>query len=188
VDAAQRIGFPVVLKGRGATHKSERGFVHLGLRSPEALRAAAETMTQAGASGFLVAREETGGVELLAGISTDPILGPVLVLGAGGVTAEAVRDVQRAVLPVTRTRVATMISRLRIAPLLDGWRGAPGCDRDAIVDVVLRLAALAADGEIVELDINPLLARPDGVIGLDALLRLRTPGLAAGQALPGGRA
>lgn len=186
VVAAQRIGFPVVLKGRGAIHKSERGFVRLGLRSPEALRAAAETMTQAGASGFLVAREETGGVELLAGISTDPILGPVLVLGAGGVTAEALRDVQRAVLPVTRARVATMISRLRIAPLLDGWRGAPACDRDAIVGVVLRLAALAAEGEIVELDINPLLARPDGVIGLDALLRLRVPGPAADGALPGG--
>jgi acetate---CoA ligase (ADP-forming) len=173
VAAAERIGYPVVLKGRGTAHKSERGLVRLGLRSPADLRTAAHAMLEAGAPGFLVAREESGGIELLVGVSTDPTVGPVLVLGAGGVTAEAVRDVQRAVLPVTRQRVEAMISRLRIAPLLDGWRGAPACDRNAIVDVVLHLADLAADGEIVELDINPLLAKPDGVVGLDALVRVR---------------
>ncbi len=177
VRASAAIGFPVVLKGRGAAHKSEKGFVRVGITSDDELRRAAETMSDAGAQGFLVARQETGGVELLVGVTTDATLGPVLVLGAGGVTAEALQDVQRAVLPVTRSRVETMIDRLRIAPLLDGWRGAPACDRESIVRTVLRLAELAADGEIVELDVNPLLARPDGVIGLDALVRLRrSPG------------
>jgi acyl-CoA synthetase (NDP forming) len=96
----------------------------------------------------------------------------VIVVGAGGVTAEAVRDVARAVLPVTEATAARMLSGLRIAPLLDGWRGQPPVDRDALVETVLRLAQLCTQGEIVELDINPLLARADGVIGLDALVRL----------------
>ncbi|HZE49028.1 MAG TPA: acetate--CoA ligase family protein, partial [Jatrophihabitantaceae bacterium] len=73
----------------------------------------------------------------------------------------------------TEAAVSRMLSGLRIAPLLDGWRGQPPVDRAALVEAVLRLADLAAQGEIVELDINPLLVRPDGVIGLDALVRLR---------------
>jgi acetate---CoA ligase (ADP-forming) len=179
VGAARRLGYPVVVKGRGATHKSERGFVRLGLTSAAGVRSAAADLRAAGAFGFLVAKQESGGIELLVGITTDPVLGPVVVLGAGGVAAEALKDVQRAVLPLTRHRAETMLSRLRIAPLLDGWRGSPPVDRTAIIDIVLRLAALAADGQIVELDVNPLLARPDGVVGLDALVRLREDGEAA---------
>jgi acyl-CoA synthetase (NDP forming) len=120
-----------------------------------------------------VAKHEAGGIELLLGVSTDEVFGPVIVVGAGGVTAEAVRDVARAVLPLTEATVNRMLSSLRIAPLLDGWRGQPPVDRAALVETVMRLAALAAQGEITELDINPLLARPDGVVGLDALVRLR---------------
>jgi succinyl-CoA synthetase beta subunit len=96
----------------------------------------------------------------------------VIVVGAGGVTAEAARDVARAVLPVTEAAAARMLSGLRIAPVLDGWRGQPPADRDALVETIMRLADLCAEGEIAELDINPLLARLDGVIGLDALVRL----------------
>jgi acetate---CoA ligase (ADP-forming) len=76
------------------------------------------------------------------------------------------------VLPVTEATVARMLSGLRIAPLLDGWRGQPPVDKNALVQTIMRLADLCAQGEITELDINPLLARADGVIGLDALLRL----------------
>ena len=121
---------------------------------------------------LLVARHESGGVELLVGLSTDPVLGPVVVVGSGGVTAEAIRDVQRSVLPLTRERAATMLSRLHIAPLLDGWRGAPAADKEDLIETILRVAALAESGAVLEMDINPLLARPDGVIGLDALVRL----------------
>jgi succinyl-CoA synthetase beta subunit len=100
------------------------------------------------------------------------VFGPVIVVGAGGVTAEAVRDVARAVLPVTEGTAARMLAGLRIAPLLDGWRGQPPVDRNALIQTIIRLAELCAQGEITELDINPLLARADGVIGLDALLKL----------------
>jgi acyl-CoA synthetase (NDP forming) len=170
--AAGEFGYPVVVKGTGVTHKSEHGLVATGLRSAGAVRSAAETMLARGATGILVARHESGGVELLVGISTDPVLGPIVVVGAGGVTAEAVRDVQRSVLPLTRDRVETMLGRLRIAPLLDGWRGSAPVARQELVETILRVAALAETGTVAEMDINPLLARSDGVVGLDALVRL----------------
>jgi acetate---CoA ligase (ADP-forming) len=172
VIAAQRIGYPVVVKGTGVAHKSESGLVKTGLADDGAVRAAALDVLGKGCPSVLVAKHELGGVELLLGVSTDEVFGPVIVVGAGGVTAEATRDVARAVLPLTEATVNRMLSSLRIAPLLDGWRGQPPVDRAALVDAIMRLAALAARGEITELDINPLLARPDGVIGLDALVRL----------------
>ena len=173
VSAARSIGYPVVVKGTGVAHKSEGGLVKTGLMDENAVRAAAADILGRGCSGLLVAKHEAGGIELLLGVSTDEVFGPVIVIGAGGVTAEAVRDVARAVLPLTEATVNRMLSSLRIAPLLDGWRGQPPVDRAALVETVMRLAALAAQGELTELDINPLLARPDGVVGLDALVRLR---------------
>jgi acyl-CoA synthetase (NDP forming) len=172
VEAATEIGYPVVVKGTGVAHKSEGGLVATGLRTGEEVRQAASDILGKGCSGLLVARHESGGVELLLGVSTDEVFGPVIVVGAGGVTAEATRDVARAVLPLTEATVERMLSGLRIAPLLGGWRGQPPVDRAALVELIMRLAALAAQGEIAELDINPLLARPDGVVGLDALVRL----------------
>lgn len=170
--AAAEIGYPVVVKGTGVTHKSEGGLVATNRRDDDEVQRAAADILGRGATGLLVAKHESGGVELLLGVSNDDVFGPVIVVGAGGVTAEAVRDVARAVLPVTEATVARMLSGLRIAPLLDGWRGQPPVDRDALAETVLRLAQLCTQGEILELDINPLLARADGVIGLDALVRL----------------
>jgi acetate---CoA ligase (ADP-forming) len=172
VEAARSIGYPVVIKGTGVAHKSEGGLVRTGLNGDDEVRAAASDILGKGCPGLLVAKHEAGGIELLLGVSTDEVFGPVIVVGAGGVTAEAIRDVARAVLPLTEATVNRMLSSLRIAPLLDGWRGQPPVDRAALVDTIMRLAALAAAGEIAELDINPLLARPDGVVGLDALIRL----------------
>ncbi|MFI1459277.1 acetate--CoA ligase family protein [Nocardia carnea] len=173
--AADEIGYPVVLKGRGPAHKSEHGFVRTGLDGPEAVSSAAADMRSRGAEGFLIAEHVSEGIELLAGISVDPVLGPVVLIGAGGVAAEMYRDVARSVLPLTRSRAERMLASLRISPLLDGWRGAQPVDRTAVVDTLLRIAELAATGEIAELDINPLLVRADGAIGLDALVRLTTP-------------
>lgn len=171
--AAEALAYPVVVKGLGEAHKSEHGLVAVDLRSPgEVEAAAARILGVPGVAGLLVARYLTGGVELLLGATTDPVLGPVVVVGAGGVTAEALADVSRAVLPVTRRRAEQMVDALRIAPLLDGWRGAPPVDRTALVDAVLAVADAVTGGAVAELDVNPLLARPDGVYGLDALVRL----------------
>jgi acyl-CoA synthetase (NDP forming) len=176
IAAAQDIGYPVVLKGRGAAHKSEHGFVVVGIADDPALRREAERMLAAGATGLLVCEQVTGGVELLVGVSTDPVLGPVVAVGSGGVTAEALRDVALGVLPLTRTRARRMLASLRIAPLLAGWRGQPAVDAEAVVDVLMTVAEIGASGAVAELDINPLLARPEGVVGLDALLRLAASG------------
>ena len=172
VEAARSIGYPVVVKGTGVAHKSEGGLVATGLPGDQEVHRAASDILGKGCPGLLVASHEAGGIELLLGVSTDDVFGPVIVVGAGGVTAEATRDIARAVLPLTEATAERMLSGLRIAPLLDGWRGQPPIDRPALVQMIMRVAALAAEGEIIELDINPLLARPDGVVGLDALVRL----------------
>lgn len=171
--AAAELGYPVVVKGLGVSHKSEQGLVAVNLRDDVAVRrVASEMLERPGVDRLLVARYVSGGTELLAGISTDPLLGPVVLVGAGGVRAEALQDVSRSVLPLTRSRAEHMVDSLRVSPLLCGWRGEPAADREAIIDVLLKLADMAASGEVTELDINPLLAKADGVVGLDALVRL----------------
>lgn len=166
-------GATVVVKARGVAHKTERGLVAVGLGVDEDVRsAAARMLAEPDVDEVLVAEQVDGGIELLVGIAPDPVLGPVVVVGAGGVTAEAFGDVSRSVLPITPERARRMVEELRVAPLLRGWRGAPGADVDAVVDLILRLADLAATEPIIELDINPVLARPDGLVALDALLTL----------------
>jgi acyl-CoA synthetase (NDP forming) len=173
VAAAARLGYPVVLKARGPVHRSELGLVATGLSSADDVaRTAARFLAADDVTGLVVARQVSGGIELLAGVTRDPVLGPVILVGSGGVAAEALADVSRSVLPLTRTRAGEMLDRLRIAPLLRGWRGSPPVDREAIIDTLLRLAEVAVREPVAEIDINPLLARPDGVVGLDALVRL----------------
>ena len=121
---------------------------------------------------LLIAEHIGGGIEVLVGVTQDPLLGPVIVVGAGGTAAEALADVARSVLPLTRSRAERMVAGLRVARLLDGWRGQPPVDTAALIDTIMRLAELAAAEPLVELDINPLLVRVDGVVGLDALVRL----------------
>lgn len=173
VSAAERLGYPVVVKGLGVAHKSDAGLVVLGLTDVTSVRAAAaDLLGRPGVAELFVAEQISGGIEMLVGITLDPLLGPVLVVGAGGVAAEALDDVSRSVLPLTRTRAERMVAGLRVARLLDGWRGRPAVATAALVDTIMRLAELATTEPIVELDINPLLVRADGVVGLDALVRL----------------
>jgi acetate---CoA ligase (ADP-forming) len=176
VAAAERLGYPVVLKGRvpGVVHKTDAGLVALGLAGPEEVRRAAAEMARVQAPvGWVVARQCSGGVELIAGVSHDPIFGPVVTVGAGGIYAEVLSDAASSVLPLIRSRAVDMLDKLRIAPLLDGYRGAPAVEREAVIDVLLALARIAAEGEVEEVDVNPLLATADGVLGLDAVVRLR---------------
>ena len=115
-------------------------------------------------------------VELIVGASRDPQFGPTLVLGAGGVMVELVADSTPLLLPVMRAEVETALDRLRVARLLDGFRGGPRADRAALVDTVLALAGYvtAHADRLLELDVNPLmvLAEGRGVVAADALIRL----------------
>ncbi len=190
VQAAARLGYPVVLKAiaPGLLHKSDVGGVALGLEDATAVRAAVETMasnvnrTGHALDGFLVQKQIEGGVEALVGITLDPSLGPVLIAGLGGVQVELLRDVSFRITPVSDIDAAEMVASLRAARLLDGFRGSPAVDREALLGVIQRLSALVeAFPELVELEINPLKVLPHGAVAVDARMRLAPASSVRGQ-------
>ncbi len=174
--AAARIGFPVALKATGLAHKSEAGGVALDLASAEAVAAAAAAMARLGDHVLIERMLPPPVAELIVGIDTDPQFGPHLLVGAGGINAELWQDTAVLLLPVEAHEVRDALRALRIWPLLAGWRGAPAGDVEAIVQVALRIGALAIErpARILELDVNPLMvyAVGQGVVAADALIRL----------------
>ncbi|MDA0185975.1 MAG: acetate--CoA ligase family protein [Proteobacteria bacterium] len=171
-DAAARLGFPVVLKGLGHAHKTEAGAVALNLTSAEAV---ADAAARTGGSDFLIEEMVSGAVaEILVGVIRDPAHGFVLTLGAGGVLTEIMADTTSLLLPATAQDIADALDRLRIAPLLAGYRGKPPAHNAALVAAILAVqdCAIAHMGGLVELEINPLIATPDRVVAVDALIRL----------------
>ncbi len=181
VAAAQALGGPVVLKAvaTGLLHKTDAGGVLLDLDGADAVRAGAHAIeaavTAAGHAleGFVVQPMATDGVEMIVGVVHDQSFGPVLACGAGGTTAELIKDVAVRITPVTDLDAAAMLHSLKTFPLLDRYRGAPACDVAAIEDVLLRVSAMVqAHPEIAELDCNPLIAGPHGVTIVDARVRV----------------
>ena len=173
VDAARRIGFPVVLKGAGMAHKTEFDAISLDLRDAAAVGREARGMKT---DGFLVEEMVTGTVvELLVGVVADPAHGFVLTLGAGGTMTEIVDDVTSLLLPVMEEDVHAALDRLRIAPLLSGYRGASAADCGGIASAVLAVQDyVIANAEVVrEVEVNPLLATSTRAVAADALIRLR---------------
>jgi acetyl coenzyme A synthetase (ADP forming)-like protein len=179
--AAADIAAPVALKayGPGLLHKTEAGAVALALADPDAVAAAAGAMRDqlrtAGTDveGFLVQRMATPGLEMIVGVVQDPRFGPVVACGAGGTAVELLHDVNVRLTPLTETEADEMIRGLATFPLLDGYRGRPRADVDALRDLVLRVSALAEDvPEVAELDLNPVIVGPEGVQAVDARIRL----------------
>lgn len=180
--AAAAIGYPVVLKvvSPDIAHKTEAGGVALGLADEVALRAALAAMQQrvhtarpdARIDGFVVAQQCSGGIEVLLGTHTDPVFGPVLTVGAGGVTAELLDDVCVRLAPVDEATAAAMWRHTRVGRLLAGYRGATAADLAALARQAARLSqiAWAERARIASIDLNPVLARPDGARALDALI------------------
>ncbi len=162
-----RFGAPYVLKGLGFAHKTEAGAVRLGLAS---LEGQAE---MPGATGYLVEEMVTGAVaEVLLGLRRDPVYGVTLTLGMGGVTAEVLADTVTLVLPVTEAQVLEAARRLRLWPLLDGYRGRPHADMGAVAEIAVKLGAqMLADESLEEIEINPVLVRQKGAVAVDALVR-----------------
>ncbi len=162
---------PFVLKGLGFAHKTEAGAVRLGLAT------IAGQAAMPGASGYLVEEMVTGAVaEVLVGLRRDPIYGVSLTLGMGGVTAELLADTVTLILPVSRDELWAGLRRLRLWPLLDGYRGRARADVGALVEMVLRLAHLiAADASLEEIEINPVMLRENGAVAVDALIRKVLP-------------
>ncbi|MGW6398454.1 acetate--CoA ligase family protein [Streptomyces sp. NPDC055134] len=173
VEAAEHLtGYPLALKAMGLAHKTEAGGVALSIADADALRAAFARMKAAtGADRYAVEAMATPpyGHELIVGVRRDPSFGPVVMVGIGGVTAELLADTALALAPVTPARARALLLRLRHAPLLTGWRGAPGAHLDAAAAAVCAVARAAVDHpELAELEVNPLLVHPGGAIALDA--------------------
>ncbi|MEJ2377418.1 MAG: acetate--CoA ligase family protein [Pseudolabrys sp.] len=184
VAVARDLGFPVVLKAQAAAlmHKSDVGGVAVGIADEAALRAAWETMMarisaarpELVLDGILVeAMAPSGGIELIAGARRDPAWGEVLMVGLGGVWAEALGDVRLLPADASAGRIAAELDRLKGARLLHGYRGSPPCNVAALVDALIRIGALIrAVPTLSEIDVNPLVVYPagQGVLALDALL------------------
>ncbi|MFF4764646.1 acetate--CoA ligase family protein [Streptomyces sp. NPDC001292] len=170
--AAHRLGFPLVLKAMGLAHKTEAGGVALGLRDEAELRHAFAAMARGTGSAVFAVEAMAApahAVELIAGVRRDPVFGPVTMVGLGGVTAELHADTALALAPLTADRARQLLLSLHSAPLLAGWRGAPPVDLDAAAAALVLLADVALrHPELSEIEVNPLLAHPGGVIALDA--------------------
>jgi acetyl coenzyme A synthetase (ADP forming)-like protein len=180
---AETLGVPVALKAvaSGLVHKTDAGGVRLGLGGADAVRAAAADIERAvGQAGheleaLVVQPMATQGVEMLLGVVHDHSFGPVIACGAGGTTAELIKDVSVRITPLTDVDAREMVTSLQTFPLLDGYRGASPCDVAAIEDVLLRLSAMVErHAEIAEIDCNPLIAAPDGAVIVDARVRIET--------------
>jgi acyl-CoA synthetase (NDP forming) len=181
VRAASLVGYPVVMKASGAriAHKTELGLVKVGLTSASQIRDAYRELTDiaryedVSLDGVLVCQMVERGVEMVVGVTHDDLFGPTVTVGLGGVLVEVLRDSAVRVPPFAEDQAHAMLAELRGRALLDGVRGAPPADVDALVEVVLRVQRMALElgDDIAELDINPLMVLPrgQGAVALDAL-------------------
>jgi acetate---CoA ligase (ADP-forming) len=176
--AATELGFPVVIKAASAAleHKSEVGGVVLNVRSAAEAAAAAQRLSLLSPT-LLVEEMVTDGVaEVLVGMRVDPQFGLLLVLGAGGVLTELLRDSVTLLPPFTAAGITAALGRLRAAPLLAGFRGRPAADVPALVEMALACSRYALENldRLAELDLNPVIVRPrgQGAVAVDALIRL----------------
>lgn len=186
-EVQRELGVPVAVKVAAPIHKADVGGVELGLDTPAAAAAAVERIERALTDheleehlGRYLVQEMVGdGIEMVVGVTHDPSFGPLVVAGAGGTHVELLRDVSVRITPLTDVDVAEMLARLRMAPLLGGYRGAPPADVAALEDLLHRINAMVEDlPEVVELDLNPVFVREDGhgVAAADVRLKLRRPG------------
>ncbi|MFY1677490.1 MULTISPECIES: acetate--CoA ligase family protein [unclassified Streptomyces] len=181
VRAASQVGYPVVMKASGArlAHKTELGLVKIGLTSASQVRDAYRELIDIARyedvplDGVLVCQMIERGVETVVGVSRDPVFGPTVTVGLGGVLVEVLRDTAVRVPPFTEEQAGGMLADLRGGAILDGVRGRPPSDREALVEVVLRVQRMAMElgDALTELDINPLmvLERGQGAVALDVL-------------------
>jgi acyl-CoA synthetase (NDP forming) len=178
--AAQRTGYPVVLKTAepGIAHKSDVGGVALGIGGPDALASAYGEMAARLGPRVLVCEMVPPGVELAVGITTDPGLGPLVVVGTGGVLVEHLADRAVALPPVDAALAGRLLGRLRVARLLAGARGRPPADLAAAADAVAAVSAIAWElgPHLAAFDINPLVCGPSGAVAVDVLLEPRAAG------------
>ena len=168
--SAQKIGFPVTLKGLGLAHKSESGAVRVGIKSQDELTLAIQSMPRE-VTDFLVEQTITDVVaEVLVSVRRDAPVGWLITLGAGGIYTELWRDTVCLLAPATDTEIRNAILSLRIAPLLNGYRGKPAGDLDALVALTQKVIAMTLNEGLVEVELNPVLVTKTSAVAVDALM------------------
>jgi acyl-CoA synthetase (NDP forming)/GNAT superfamily N-acetyltransferase len=178
VGAAARLGGPVVLKADvpGLVHKTDAGAVQLDLHGPDEVRAGYRALAGrfgARLSAVLVQPMIGSGTEVIIGVVQEPVFGPLVVFGLGGVATDVLSDRSARLTPLTDTDAAALVRSIRAAPLLLGFRGTPAADLAALQDILLRVSRLADDlPQVAELDLNPVIARPDGAHVVDTRVRV----------------
>lgn len=183
VAAARELGFPVVLKvvSPDIVHKTDVGGVRLGLASAEEVAQAFQDIVdsarrhvpQARIEGVSVQPQARPGVEVILGMSKDPQFGPVLMFGLGGILVEVLKDVSFRIVPIAPRDAREMVREIKAFPVLEGYRGQPPADLEALERMLLRLSDFAqAHPEVEELDLNPVFAYPDGAVAVDARVLL----------------
>ena len=179
IGAANNIGYPVVLKvvSRDILHKTEAGGVMAGLKNAQEVEDSFNEMifelsdhyATAKIEGFLIERMVDKGVEVIVGGVRDAQFGPAVMFGIGGVMVELLKDVSFRLAPVTKEECLAMMEEIKAYPLLAGYRGAEPADLDAIADVIIKVGNIMAETvEIKEMEINPLIVYPEGVMAVDA--------------------
>jgi len=185
--AAKALGWPVAIKVESPDlpHKTEAGVIRLNLRDEAALRDAFAAVLANGKryapdariNGVLVQPMAKPGVELMVGARMDPMFGPLIVVGLGGVLVELMRDSVTALAPVTASEAKSMLERLKGAAALKGFRGAPAADMERLADIVVRLSEFASDqrDRVAELDVNPIIVAGSDAVAVDALIVRSAP-------------
>jgi acyl-CoA synthetase (NDP forming) len=179
VDAAEKIGYPIVLKivSPQILHKSDAGGVIVGVEDERGIRDGYNKIIEnakaykadAEITGILVQEMAPKGTEIIVGSTTDPTFGPTLMFGLGGIFVEILKDVSFRVAPITERDAAEMIEEIKAVKILEGARGMPPCHKPTLADILYKTSEMLMDcPEIKELDMNPILAYPDGARIVDA--------------------
>ena len=177
LNAAKEIGFPGALKLNGSSiaHKTEHGFVKLNLKTEsDILNAAKELLeNEINDTNLIVTEMLSGSREVIAGVVRDPQFGPCVMVGFGGILAEAIADVEFRLAPITSYDAKDLISSLKTNGLLKEFRGEKALDVDATIDLLIKLGELAEDEQILSIDLNPLIIVDGSPIAADALVELK---------------
>jgi acetyl-CoA synthetase len=174
--AAEKLNYPVTAKVSSETlvHKSDSGAIRVNVKDAEMLKLAVSELLKIGPSLLIEEMVEGAIAELIIGADCDPLFGKYLIIGSGGLLVELLSDSIPLLLPVERSNVMEALSKLKLFPILEGYRGHSAADIDAVIDTVMSTVDFVNSNEVVELDINPLLVLPQGkgAIAVDALVRL----------------